>query len=168
MPRPSSRLRPAGFLRVGAATGLVVLASGCATTSASTSTEDSDTATQDPSASSTDTGSTTDSGSTEDPDSATGTNGTYSASGSYSSPGGQQSIEVELTLEDGTITAVTVTPGASDSQALRYQQDFAENVSAEVVGKTLDEADVTTVASSSLTGAGFNSALEEIREQAGE
>ncbi|MGO3797608.1 MAG: hypothetical protein ACTJGR_10890 [Pauljensenia sp.] len=161
MPRPSSRLRPAGFLRVGAATGLVVLASGCATTSASTSTEDSDTATQDPSASSTDTGSTTDSGST-------GASGTYSASGSYSSPGGQQSIEVELTLEDGTITAVTVTPGASDSQALRYQQDFAENVSAEVVGKTLDEADVTTVASSSLTGAGFNSALEEIREQAGE
>ncbi|WP_075891885.1 hypothetical protein [Actinomyces provencensis] len=142
--------RPSVLLRLGAASGLVVLASGCASSSTTTSLEGTGATTQDPTTSS------------------TGASGSYSATGSYSSPGGQQSIEVELTLEDGTVTAVTVTPGASDSQALRYQQDFAEHVSAEVVGKTLEEADVTTVASSSLTGAGFNSALEEIREQAGE
>ncbi|WP_158645200.1 hypothetical protein, partial [Tsukamurella conjunctivitidis] len=93
---------------------------------------------------------------------------TYTASGTYTSPGGQQDIEVELTLQDGTISSVTVTPRASDPQARRYQEDFADNIADHVVGKTVEEAQVGTVASSSLTGDGFNSALEQIREQAGE
>lgn len=92
--------------------------------------------------------------------------GSYSADGKYTSPGGLQSVSVELTLEGGVISDLTVTPGAVDSQSKRFQADFAENVADQVVGKSLDEADVSVVASSSLTSEGFNAALAKIAEEA--
>lgn len=91
--------------------------------------------------------------------------GTYSATGSYDTPGGTQSIEVQATLAGGTVTALTVTPQATDQTAQRYQQQFASGVADQVVGKTLDEADVQIVSGSSLTHTGFEAALEQIREE---
>ncbi len=93
--------------------------------------------------------------------------GTYSASGSYQSPGGEQSIDVSITLGGGLITAVTVTPNATDSNAAKFQSEFAAAISGEVVGKSLADAQVTKVSGSSLTGAGFNEALEQIAAEAG-
>ncbi|WP_043534653.1 MULTISPECIES: hypothetical protein [Actinomyces] len=151
--------RPSAFARLGASAGLVVLATGCTTTAA----EETDTAPPTPSAS--DTTPTTDS--TAGSSSVGAATGEYSATGTYTGPGGTQTVEVDLTVEDGTITAVTVTPGAVDSQSLRYEEDFADHVAEQVVGKSLDEVSVGTVASSSLTGQGFNDALDQIREQVG-
>lgn len=151
--------RPSAFARLGASAGLVVLATGC-TTSAG---EDTDPTSSAPSASDT----------TPSTDSAVGSSsgdaatGEYSATGTYTSPGGTQTVEVDLTVEDGTITAVTVTPGAVDSRSRRYQEDFADHVAEQVVGRSLDEVSVGTVASSSLTRQGFNDALDQIREQVG-
>ena len=156
MTRPTSTLKvtPA---RVAALAGLAVLAAGCSPTATPGTASDAT-----PTA-----GSTTDSTDATDSTDLSGATGTYSATGEYTSPGGDQTVDVEVTLEDGVITAVTVTPGATDSQSQRYQQDFAANVASEVVGKSLEDVDVSTVASSSLTSQGFNDALDQIAEQAG-
>ncbi|GAB3068791.1 FMN-binding protein [Nocardioides zeae] len=95
------------------------------------------------------------------------TAGTYDAEGGYTSPGGQQSVGVEVTLDaDGTVTDVEVTPEASDSTSERYQSQFAGGIADEVVGKRIDELDVSTVAGSSLTSGGFNDAIDDIISQA--
>lgn len=95
------------------------------------------------------------------------TAGTYSAEGSYTSPAGQETVGVQVTLDaEGTISAVTVTPQATDAQSTRFQTLFASGVAGEVVGKSIDEVSVDKVAGSSLTGGGFNAALQEIRDDA--
>ncbi|WBU36778.1 FMN-binding protein [Homoserinibacter sp. YIM 151385] len=92
--------------------------------------------------------------------------GTYSAEGSYQSPGGTESIGVELTLESGVVTAVTVTPEATGGNAVQFQNQFASGIADEVVGKPIDELDVTRVAGSSLTSGGFDEAVEQIKADA--
>lgn len=92
--------------------------------------------------------------------------GTYRASGGYQSPNGPETIEVSITLTDGVVEAVEVIPGATNSTSKRYQGDFAGGIGAEVVGKSLDEANVSRVAGSSLTSGGFAEALQTIRQDA--
>lgn len=92
--------------------------------------------------------------------------GEYSASGSYQSPSGTESIDVEVTLDDGVVTAVTVTPTAGDPTAMQFQTTFAEGVAEVVVGQDIDSLSVGKVSGSSLTGAGFNAAIEQIRSDA--
>lgn len=92
--------------------------------------------------------------------------GTYQSSGGYQSPNGAETIEVSITLTDGSISAVEVTPQATNSTSQRYQGYFAGGIAEEVVGKSLEEADVSRVAGSSLTSGGFAKALESIRQDA--
>jgi len=94
------------------------------------------------------------------------TDGTYDASGSYQSPGGNETIEVELTLADNIVTAVTVTGEGATPDSKRYQGEFISGISAEVVGKNIDEIQVDKVAGSSLTSGGFNDAVEQIKSEA--
>ncbi|MCX6405977.1 MAG: hypothetical protein NTV28_03550 [Propionibacteriales bacterium] len=94
------------------------------------------------------------------------TPGTYEASGSYSNPGGTSTVDVEVTLGDvGIIDAVTVTPKASGTSK-QYQEKFAGGIADEVVGKNIDDLDVSKVAGSSLTAGGFNQAIDEIKSEA--
>ncbi|MWV50529.1 FMN-binding protein [Rathayibacter sp. VKM Ac-2803] len=92
--------------------------------------------------------------------------GTYDAEGSYTSPGGNESVGVSITLEGGVVTAVTVTPESENPTGEQYQERFASGISGEVVGKSLDELDVTKVSGSSLTSGGFNEAVETIKADA--
>lgn len=92
--------------------------------------------------------------------------GTYEAEGSYQSPAGQESVGVSLTLADGKVTAVTVTPKATDSNSVRFQGEFKDGISSEVVGKSLDEIEVSKVSGSSLTSGGFNEAVDSIKAEA--
>lgn len=94
------------------------------------------------------------------------TDGTYEAEGSYESPGGEESIAVELTVSDDVVTDVTVTPQASGGNAARYQEEFASGIADEVVGQELSGLSVDKVSGSSLTGDGFNAALDQIRADA--
>ena len=94
------------------------------------------------------------------------TNGEYEATASYANPGGTSDVEVELALADGTITEITVNPEAEDATSRQYQEKFASGISDEVVGKSIDEIDVSKVAGSSLTSIGFNKAIEEIKADA--
>jgi hypothetical protein len=92
--------------------------------------------------------------------------GTYEASGSYSNPGGTSEVDVSVTLGDGgVIDDVTVTPKASGTSK-QYQDKFAGGIANEVVGKNIDDIDVTKVAGSSLTSGGFNQAIDQIKSEA--
>lgn len=90
--------------------------------------------------------------------------GTYNAMGEYG--GGPSYLDVTLTLEDNVVTAVTVEPQAENETSLDYQERFAAAVPDEVIGKTLDEAEVGKLAGASTCPDGFNDALEQIREKA--
>jgi uncharacterized protein with FMN-binding domain len=92
--------------------------------------------------------------------------GSYRASGGYQSPNGPETIEVSITISRGVIESVEVIPQATNSTSKRYQGDFGGGLAAEVVGKSLEEADVTRVAGSSLTSGGFAEALQTIRQDA--
>lgn len=92
--------------------------------------------------------------------------GTYTADGSYQAPSGTESITVELTLTDDTITGITVTPQASDPTAKGMQTNFAGGIADEVVGQDIDQLNVTRVAGSSLTQGGFRIAVAAIKEDA--
>ena len=94
------------------------------------------------------------------------TDGSYSADGDYLAPSGTETITVEVTIEDDAVTAVTVTPHATDGREVEFQTEFADNIADEVVGKDLDELEVSRVAGSSLTSWGFNLAIDEIKQQA--
>lgn len=97
---------------------------------------------------------------------ATYKDGTYTSTGSYMSPAGDESIGVSVTIVNDTITAVKVTPEATDEESARYQSRFASGISAAIVGKKLSATSVGRVNGSSLTGTGFNSALARIKSQA--
>jgi hypothetical protein len=92
--------------------------------------------------------------------------GTFEATGEYAAPSGAESIEVELTLEDDTVTAVTVTPRATSGNAAQYQGQFAGGIAAEIVGRDIDTLQVSRVAGSSLASDGFNEALAQIKAEA--
>ncbi|OJX97041.1 FMN-binding protein [Salana multivorans] len=92
--------------------------------------------------------------------------GTYEATGSYVSPGGQQQVDVSLTLADGVVTDVVVTPEAGDPRSQGFQEQFAGGIADVVVGVPLDELAVDKVAGSSLTSGGFNDAVEQIKAEA--
>lgn len=92
--------------------------------------------------------------------------GTYEATGGYTSPNGQEEVDVSITLEGDVITAVTVTPEATNPNSVNYQTQFADGIAAIVVGQDIDEIDVSRVAGSSLTSGGFNEAVETIKSDA--
>lgn len=104
------------------------------------------------------TGTTSSSGSYKD--------GTYTADGSYQTPETVESISVTLTVADGVVKDVEVTGDPQARETEEYQTKFIGGISEEVVGKSLDELNVTRVAGSSLTSGGFNEALKSIKEQA--
>jgi uncharacterized lipoprotein len=106
-------------------------------------------------------------GQTESDASASSTaTGTWTETGDYQSPGGQESVTVTLTAKDGTVTAVTVKGSGDSPDAQQYQSAFISGISAEVVGKPLATLQVGAVSGSSLTGDGFNAAVEKIRADA--
>jgi uncharacterized protein with FMN-binding domain len=91
------------------------------------------------------------------------TDGVYTAIGQYG--GLPSSITVTATLSDNVITAVEVTPHATDATSLDYQERFAEAVPAAVVGKPIDEVRVGRLAGASGTPNGFNAAIQRIKDQ---
>jgi uncharacterized protein with FMN-binding domain len=92
--------------------------------------------------------------------------GTYSADGNYKSPNGTETVGVQLTLANGTVSAVEITEHPSNPNTRKFQGQFAGGIADQVVGKSLDEINVSKVAGSSLTSGGFNQALEAIKTQA--
>jgi uncharacterized protein with FMN-binding domain len=92
--------------------------------------------------------------------------GTYSADGNYVSPNGTETVGVELTLANGTVSDVKITEHPTNPNTRKFQGEFAGGIKDQVVGKKLDELKVSKVAGSSLTSGGFNQAVEKIKSQA--
>ena len=72
---------------------------------------------------------------------------------------------ISMSLVDGVITAVSVTPHATNPTSLDLQRRFAAAVPAVVVGKRIDEVKVRRLAGSSGTPDGFNDAIRRIKKQ---
>lgn len=90
--------------------------------------------------------------------------GTFKATGQYGS--GPSFIPVTITLADGIIKHIAVETPAVNPISLIYQKRFATAVSKLVQGKPIEEVKVDRLAGSSLTPAGFNDAIEKIKQQA--
>jgi hypothetical protein len=94
-------------------------------------------------------------------------NGSYNQTGSYTVPGGTANIQVNVTLTNDVITAVSVTPLATGETSQRLQGKFAEGVAMQTIGKRIDQiADKMAVNGSSLTGSGFRAALDKVELEA--
>lgn len=90
--------------------------------------------------------------------------GVYTVKGQY---GDRPSfIVVTVTLKNGVITAVQVTPQATVPESLERQRSFAAAVPKMVVGKPIDQVRVGKLAGSSGTPRGFNDAIQKIKQQA--
>lgn len=92
--------------------------------------------------------------------------GEYSATGTYNSPGGEQSIGVTVTLSNSVVTALTLDRSQTKGTSAEFQEKFAGGIDALVVGKSIDELDVSKVSGSSLTSGGFNNAIDQIKSEA--
>lgn len=97
---------------------------------------------------------------------ATYADGTYTEAGSYTAPSGSETISVTITLKGDIIESVEVVGEATDPQAKLHQGEFISGISGVVVGKNIDEIQVDKVGGSSLTGNGFNAAVEAIKADA--
>ena len=112
------------------------------------------------------TGTETDTGDDTTADAGAYADGTYEATGDYQAPSGTETVDVTVTLEGGVITDVQVVSAATDPTAQERQAEFIGGIAGEVVGKPIDEIQVSKVAGSSLTSGGFNKAIEEIKVDA--
>lgn len=92
--------------------------------------------------------------------------GTYTKVGSYESPGGSEVVTVTVSVKDEMIQSVNVVKGTDNETSERFQGLFIDGIGAEVVGKKMSDVKVGVVNGSSLTGEGFNKAIEEIRVSA--
>jgi uncharacterized protein with FMN-binding domain len=102
---------------------------------------------------------------TSDPD-ATYKDGTYTATGGYNSPGGSETISVTVTIAGNEITDTSATSGATNTEAEQYQEDFINAYAELVIGKSINDVELSRVAGASLTSIGSNNALEQIKSQA--
>ena len=93
-------------------------------------------------------------------------NGTYSATGSYMSPGGYDQLGVSLTIQNDIVTAATVTNMAGDGRSSRYQNAFIGGYKPYVIGQNIASINLSYVSGASLTPAGFNDAVAQIKAQA--
>lgn len=84
---------------------------------------------------------------------------THELHGEDNTPAGPEPFDVTLDVEEGTITAVEFTPGATNSESHRFQRIFAQRITDKVVGRTLEEAAVARVAGASLASDSFNELL---------
>ena len=151
-------VRTRATVRIGAAAALAVTAMGGLAACSSPAGGSADTGATAPSASS--------GGSAAASGGASAATGTWTETGEYQTPGGRESVEVTLTAKDGTVTAVEVKGSGGSPNSQRYQGQFISGISAEVVGKPLATLKVGAVSGSSLTGQGFNAAVDEIRSDA--
>ncbi|MBC7629885.1 hypothetical protein [Aeromicrobium sp.] len=92
--------------------------------------------------------------------------GDYESEGSYPNPAGTSKVKVALTVKANKVTALKVTPEATNGTSNGYQTQFAGGIGSEVIGKSLAEVKASKVAGSSLTSEGFNKAIDDIKADA--
>jgi len=92
--------------------------------------------------------------------------GTYTAVGEYLYHSGSETVGVTVTLVNGTIDEIELDQQAVHAVSKKMQADFGANYEELVVGKSIDEVELSVVSGSSLTSGGFNDAIDQIKDQA--
>ncbi len=92
--------------------------------------------------------------------------GSYTAVGEYRAPSGRETVNVTLTLKNDVIVDSTVVGTGENSITKKKQAEFIGGYKEFVTGKNIDEVKLTVVSGSSLTGGGFNAALDKIKVEA--
>ncbi|ORM30255.1 calcium-binding protein [Williamsia sp. 1135] len=94
--------------------------------------------------------------------------GEYTAVGTYTSPGGEQELGVTVTLSNSVITALTLDTSDAQGPSAGFQNNFDLGVTDKglVVGKSIDDLEISKVSGSSLTSIGFNDAIDQIKAEA--
>jgi hypothetical protein len=93
-------------------------------------------------------------------------NGTYTAQGDYTYHSGSESITITITLKDGIITDSAFEGIPKATMSARFMAMFDKGYKELIVGKNIDEVNLTKVSGSSRTPIGFNDALAKIKAQA--
>ncbi len=162
----SSRKKAAHTVAAAAGIGLAAILSGCATDAGSAeSSSGTDQATPSASTPATSTPATG-----QDATGATGAtayvDGKYTGQGSYTSPAGPEKVTIQVTLASDKVTDVTFSSDATSPTTKIYQGKFVSGLDGAVVGKSLDDISIDKLAGSSLTGGGFNEAIDQIKGEA--
>jgi uncharacterized protein with FMN-binding domain len=92
--------------------------------------------------------------------------GTYTASSDYYVPHGDETIQVTLTLSNGTITNASIVNSEGDPTSASYQEGFASEYKSYVVGKSIAGLQLSRISGASDTTQGFDDALNQIAAKA--
>ncbi len=92
--------------------------------------------------------------------------GSYTVDGNYRAPSGNETMGVSITLAGDTITDADITVKSEHPVSAKFQKTVKENFKQYVIGKKIDEVNLTKVSGSSLTPQGFINALELIKTEA--
>lgn len=88
---------------------------------------------------------------------------TYSTSVSYEVPNGTQSMSVTLILENGIIISANTTHSMTGKSA-SYQKNFQSSYQNQVIGKNINNINLSRVGGASITTNAFNQAIYSIRQ----
>jgi uncharacterized protein with FMN-binding domain len=89
--------------------------------------------------------------------------GTYSEDATYAYHSGQETVTFSVTVKDGILTAVLVTPHNPAPMSAKIISKFSDALPSLVVGKKIDEISLPkNVAGSSLTSAAFVQYLNKL------
>jgi uncharacterized protein with FMN-binding domain len=93
-------------------------------------------------------------------------NGSYNASIDYFVPKSDNTITVQMTIDNGTVTAIKTTHNYTDRESDYYISSFDSLIEQEVKGKKLDELSIGRVGGASLTSNAFDDAIATIKNEA--
>jgi uncharacterized protein with FMN-binding domain len=94
------------------------------------------------------------------------TDGTYKATSDYYVPSGNETVQVTVTLKNGSISDASIRNSESNSVSSRYQEDFASVYKSYVVGKKISSLQIGAIAGASYTSQGFSDAISQIAAKA--
>lgn len=91
---------------------------------------------------------------------------TYTTTVEYDVPEGTESNSFSLVIKDGIISSIEVGITTTNKASLKYQQDFAKNITSIVVGQKISELKtIDRVSGASVTTTAFNDALLRLQQQ---
>lgn len=92
--------------------------------------------------------------------------GSYSATSDYYVPHGDEEIRVNLTLQNGVVTAASIQNSESNRDSAMFQEDFASEYKQFVIGKKISSLNLSNIAGASDTTQAFNEAVSQIASKA--
>lgn len=90
----------------------------------------------------------------------------YDITVTYPSPGGEETNNFKITLQEDTVTAVSVEVLTEIDASIVYQKKFATALPKLLIGKKISQInDLNVISGASLTTTAFNQALSKLKQQ---